>query len=107
MIRASAMNSARVVVLSNVAQYAKFLERAANGGTLADLRSELASEAFQASAAYDSSITRYFQAHSIASRDQRKRQREEEGSTPPVKKALKPGRASILDGKTLSEKIIG
>lgn len=106
MIRASAMNSARVVVLSNVAQYAKFLKRAANGGTHEDLRSELAGEAFQASAAYDGAITRYFQAHSTASRDQRKRQREGEGPTPPSK-AAKPGRAAILDGKTLSEKIIG
>jgi adenylosuccinate lyase len=106
MIRASAMNSARVVVLSIVSQYTKFLERAVEGGTHADLRSELASEAFQASAAYDASITRYFQSHIHATREKRKRQQEEEQTMPAVK-TQKSGRASHLDGKALSEKIIG
>lgn len=106
MIRASAMNSSRVAVLSSVSQYAKFLQRAANGGTHFDLRSELASEAFQVSAAYDSAITRYMQAHSIAVRDQRKRKMEDDKLMDPVK-VPRSSHARILDGKTLSEKIIG
>jgi len=110
MIRASAMNSSRVAVLSNVSQYAKFLEKAVNGGTDSDFRSELAGEAFQASATYDASIARYFQAHTIAARDERKRKIQEESSNPWAGYPVKPAqisRARILDGKALSETIIG
>jgi phosphoribosylaminoimidazolecarboxamide formyltransferase/IMP cyclohydrolase len=60
LIRAAAKNYARVTVITSPAGYAPVLTEVAEGGTTAETRRALASEAFAVTAAYDTSIAGYF-----------------------------------------------
>jgi phosphoribosylaminoimidazolecarboxamide formyltransferase/IMP cyclohydrolase len=61
LLRASAKNHERVVVLSDPNQYGDALGRLASGEDNADWRAELALAAFRRTAAYDAAISAYFQ----------------------------------------------
>jgi phosphoribosylaminoimidazolecarboxamide formyltransferase/IMP cyclohydrolase len=64
MIRSAAKNHKFVTVVTQPGQYAQVIEQMRNnrGAVSADLRSELAREAFAMTAAYDAAISKYFNA---------------------------------------------
>ncbi len=60
LIRSAAKNFASVVVLTEPAQYAGFIDELAAGGTTLGLRSRLAGAAYARTAAYDAAIAAWF-----------------------------------------------
>lgn len=59
MVRAAAKNHANVAVVVNPARYSQLLELVNSGGTTEEFRRELALEAFQHTASYDSAIAKW------------------------------------------------
>jgi phosphoribosylaminoimidazolecarboxamide formyltransferase/IMP cyclohydrolase len=66
MVRAAAKNHADVVVLTSPSQYSLFLESLRAGAISADLRRQLALEAFQHTASYDTAISSWLAARLAA-----------------------------------------
>jgi phosphoribosylaminoimidazolecarboxamide formyltransferase/IMP cyclohydrolase len=116
LIRAAAKNHDHVVILSDPAQYERFLaEFGAGRGTTLPLRRQLAGEAFARTAAYDSAIAAWFGKADVAKFPDRLtlagrlRQSLRYGENPHQKAALyttdsRPGAANArqLQGKELS-----
>ena len=60
LIRSAAKNHASVVVLTDPGQYAAVLDALAQGGTMLELRTRLAGDAYARTAAYDAAIAAWF-----------------------------------------------
>ena len=109
LIRAAAKNHDHVVILSDPAQYERFLaEFGAGRGTTLPLRRQLAGEAFALTAAYDSAIAAWFGKADVAKFPDRltlagrlrqslrygETRTRRQPSTPPIHGRVRPMRAS-------------